>query len=93
MPGTGLEPVTRGAKDSEARSVISDSESGRRETGICHNQLQEDEMQQLNQLLQRYRRGLVRKAEAWKVAVERRLQVGDLLPKLMNCILSHSLYL
>lgn len=38
------------------------------------NQLQEDEMQQLNQLLQCYRRGLVRKAEAWKAAVERDLR-------------------
>lgn len=38
------------------------------------NQLQEDEVQQLNQLLQCYRRGLMRKAEAWKVAVERDLR-------------------
>jgi hypothetical protein len=30
------EPMKRGAKDSEARAVISDSAAGRRETGICH---------------------------------------------------------
>jgi hypothetical protein len=38
------------------------------------NQLHPNEASQLEDLLQRYRRGLVRKAEAWKVAVERGLR-------------------
>jgi hypothetical protein len=37
-------------------------------------ELQPGELEQLDRLLQIYRRGMVRKAEAWKVAVERGLR-------------------
>ncbi len=84
-----LDWLTRGSTEPEISSLPSDqvlalcdSElSSQEQTQLGkllgkqrENQLHEDEMQQLNQLLQRYRRGLVRKAEAWKVAVERGLR-------------------
>jgi hypothetical protein len=84
-----LDWLTRGSAEPEISSLpdaqvlaLCDSElSSQEQTQLSEllgkqreNQLHEDEMQQLNQLLQRYRRGLVRKAEAWKVAVERGLR-------------------
>ena len=84
-----LEWLTRGSKKPEISSLsddqvlaLCDSElSSQEQTHLSdllgkqrENQLCEDEMHQLNQLLQHYRHGLVQKAEAWKVAVERGLR-------------------
>ena len=40
------------------------------------SELQLGELEQLDRLLQVYRRGMIRKAEAWKVAVGRGLRAG-----------------
>lgn len=75
------EPVISALSDNQVLALCDSELSTQEQTQLSdllgkqrENQLHEDEMRQLNQLLQRYRRGLVRKAEAWKVAVERGLR-------------------
>ncbi|PSB14475.1 hypothetical protein C7B65_26390 [Phormidesmis priestleyi ULC007] len=76
-----MEPAIASLSDTQVLALCDSELSLQEQTQLSdllgkqrENQLRSDERSHLDHLLQRYRRGLVRKAEAWKIAVERGLR-------------------